>query len=96
MTTSPVADPGYNQGMRSVLAIALLALLSCTEETTMPDDPRPRVEFLGPTCGRSCFTNTECAGDILGRCRFCTLGTCRDTLPAQPGGSGGSATSPTR
>lgn len=73
--------------MRLLLALALLAL-SCIAESSSPPDRRPRIEFLGPTCGRACFTNTECAGDLLGRCRFCSLGSCRDTLPALPSDAG--------
>jgi hypothetical protein len=77
--------------MKTLLVISLVILGACSVPEPSQDaavalrlaPPEPR-----SSCGTICVVNSDCGHDILMRCRFCSLGTCGDTLithPVEPG-----------
>jgi len=57
--------------------IILIALLICGCQLSADESPTPNF------CGGQCISSFQC-GDLAGRCRFCSGGTCTNILPAEP------------
>lgn len=62
---------------------SLLILVACTR----PTPPIPATEqadsIATASCGADCTVSLTCR-DVFSSCRFCSLGVCSATLPADP------------